>query len=396
MAVPLRGSEGPTTRKRNVNDAAKSFLDSAGQRYRSSYTGATGYGYGYGQHIAISNTDYRSNSNPDLMHQALLPPSRFADNVSSMSASSFHQDHYETRKSKSIPNRIVSNATFLSSFSIPIAVLLWYLLGVMSIGSTKVLLRDYESAGMSPLILTVQQLFIGYLFLRLWIYVKNGVRPHPIPYKNVIQSAFSNDKNSTNPGYIGYDKLILTAAFFTSGFWLTNISFSCSDASFVETIKASEPITSAALASMWGLEHVGSKEVLSLLMICIGLVMSTFGNVHGGDEAQSSNVAAATTLMQSIISCGIIMGSNLSFSFRGLYQKIFRSSPNGNRAILDDLNLQYRIHQVGLCIMVLPLILYEAPRLSRVIIAGISSRGGGMWNFLCLSIINGFAFTHYK
>ncbi len=47
--------------------------------------------------------------------------------------------------------------------------------------------------------------------------------------------------------------------------------------------------------ALWGLEHVSSKEVLSLLMICLGLVMSTVGNVHGGDTTTTTTATATAT-----------------------------------------------------------------------------------------------------
>ena len=303
-----------------------------------------------------------------------------------------------------------------SRIEIPVAVLLWYLLGVLSISTTKVLLTDYQHLGMTPLFLTVQQLFIGAFFLRLWIFVKNGIPPHPMPmpmsmpmpmpisFKQIVYS-FSEQKANN----IGYNKLFLSATFFTLGFWLTNLSFSGADASFVETIKASEPISSAGLAVWYGLEVMSSKEVYSLLGICAGVVISTLGNAHAhghGDASAEtlnliSNAGNAVALMQSVYSSGIVLGANVCFSFRGLYQKLFRQSGNGSKALVDDLNLQYRVHQIGLLVMFLPLCLYELPTFIRFWLN--HSAFGFMFmtreelqKMFVLIVINGFAFTHYK
>uniref|UniRef100_A0A7S3PYE9 Sugar phosphate transporter domain-containing protein n=1 Tax=Chaetoceros debilis TaxID=122233 RepID=A0A7S3PYE9_9STRA len=274
----------------------------------------------------------------------------------------------------------------LASLEIPIAIALWYLLGVVSISTTKILLRDYEAFGVTSFALTFQQIFIGFGFLRIWIYIKND-HPHPFPYRNILSST---DVLQQNYDDFGYGYLVLSAAFFTLGFFLTNLSFSSADASFVETIKASEPITSAILALLWGLEFLTKEEVWSLVGICVGVVISTFGH------SQTSENAA--TLTQSFLSSGVVMGSNLSFSFRGLYQKLFRSSPNGNPKIIDDLNLQYRIHQVGISILLLPLLAWEAKSLfSRWFTTSHSAAfGGHLWNYIALSILNGFSFTHYN
>lgn len=62
-----------------------------------------------------------------------------------------------------------------------LAVLLWYLLGVISIGTTKVLLQD----GTPPLWLTLQQLFLGSNLLRFLLHARAmgsaGLQPWPQP-----------------------------------------------------------------------------------------------------------------------------------------------------------------------------------------------------------------------
>jgi hypothetical protein len=74
----------------------------------------------------------------------------------------------------------VSNYAALST-----AVLLWYLLGVLSIGTTKLLLNQ----GVPPLYLTLQQLFLGSNFLRFLLEYKAfgsaGLAPWPV---EILQS----------------------------------------------------------------------------------------------------------------------------------------------------------------------------------------------------------------
>ncbi len=375
------------------------------------------------------------NLNPELLHQALLPPSRFSSDSSSngtiinLSSVANNKPHFPPGLNRTVASssrrRITSrfedsdaaltsaqanegngkfssaNYTsgkgkkksgnkkdFSSKLQISAAVLLWYLLGVISISTTKIILTDYSVAGMTPLILTMQQFVIGIIFLRGWIYVRNGELPYPIPMRKIRFS----QQNRNNAESVGYDKLIASSTFFTMGFLLTNLSFSGADASFVETVKASEPISSACLAFLWGIEKMGLNEVCSLVMICIGVVISTLGNSHG-----TAIEKGAVTLVQSICSSGIVIGANLSFSFRGLYQKLFRASPNGGSQLIDDLNLQFRIHQVGIIAMIIPFIVFDLSSLLRVLFDFSPLISGRQFRrFFVISLINGFAFTHYK
>jgi hypothetical protein len=73
-------------------------------------------------------------------------------------------------------------AGFASSYAIlSVAILLWYVLGVVSIGTTKVLLED----GAPPLWLTLQQLFLGSNLLSFLLHARAmgsaGLQPWPQP-----------------------------------------------------------------------------------------------------------------------------------------------------------------------------------------------------------------------
>ena len=91
--------------------------------------------------------------------------------------------------------------------------------------------------------------------------------------------------------------LIMAGIYFTLGFLTTNLSFQRAAASYVETIKAAEPITSAAVAVLWGIETLSSQEVTSLTAIVTGVLLSTYGNSKV--EASTRCVAVCYT-----VSCG--------------------------------------------------------------------------------------------
>jgi drug/metabolite transporter (DMT)-like permease len=181
--------------------------------------------------------------------------------------------------------------------------------------------------------------------------------------------------------------LILAGAFFCFGFLATNYSFQKSSAAFVETIKAAEPITSAATAVAWGIETISHSEALSLATVVLGVLMSTLGNTHGKSGTH-------TTMADNVRACIIVMTANLCFSFRGLHQKLFRATPIGNSNLVDDLNLQYRMQQIGMGILVVPAMLFDGPYLVRHVWSGVSV-GSGVY-YLGLALVNGFAFTSYK
>lgn len=141
-------------------------------------------------------------------------------------------------------------------------------------------------------------------------------------------------------------RLFLTAMHFALGFLFTNFGFEMGSTAFVETIKAAEPFTSAYVAAIWGIERPGRMEVLSLMGILGGVVLSTLG--HRGEEAggggdlgsvvggaakvrQSPSYRSSSSSSSSSLPtvCLIVMAVNLCFSFRGLYQKLFRSTPSG-------------------------------------------------------------------
>lgn len=191
---------------------------------------------------------------------------------------------------------------------------------------------------------------------------------------------------------------------FSLGFYCTNVGFQASSAAFVETIKASEPITSAVLAVAWGLEMVNRKEATSLAMIVCGVILSTLGNSppsttaddYGGTNADAD---AGLGMVASLLSCGIVMMSNLCFSFRGLFQKLFQKRSNQS-ILMDDLNLQYRMQQMGVLVFAVPAVLWEGRSVLEHIYRVSSHVGlmqsGVLIHYVGLASVNAVAFASYK
>mmetsp|Transcript_32234 Transcript_32234/g.78348 ORF Transcript_32234/g.78348 Transcript_32234/m.78348 type:complete len:517 (+) Transcript_32234:808-2358(+) len=340
-----------------------------------------------------------------------------------------------------------------------VAVALWYSLGIISISTSKLLLLAPPSdahpmmgessssayythvGGMAPIMLTLQQLLLGSTFLRFLLSIQFLQSPGVLPLASLLcddssvvapsksppGSSLRRQRNEHENQQYGSTlfhtywqllqhqeaRYLCFAGFcFSLGFYCTNLGFQAASAAFVETIKASEPITSAILAVAWGLELLNRKEVTSLALIVCGVVLSTLGNSpsSGGDDSSGDSnndedgglgMAAA-----SLISCMIVMTSNLCFSFRGLFQKLFQKKKkkkihhHQNVPMMDDLNLQYRMQQMGVLVFGVPALLWEGRSVLEHIYQVSSHVGliqsGVLIHYVGLATVNAMAFASYK
>ena len=293
---------------------------------------------------------------------------------------------------------------------VPLAVLAWYLLGVLSITTTKILLTDPKSpissldddhhslrevhnpmvyiGGLNPLVLTVQQFSVGAIMLGSIQYFRQNI---------IGVSTGDSSRTSKSWQLLKNDRdLFLAGLYFSFGFLITNMSFRRGDAAFVETVKAAEPLTSAGTAVLFGIETLGLGEVVSLGGIVAGVVLSTMGHASG----KSAGTTATQSISEVALTSLVILASNLCFSFRGLHQKLFRAKPGCGRDFVDDVMLQFRMQLTGLLLFVIPaLIFYSFDTLEQI--AEVSRRAGLLQSgillrYLGVSLLNGMAFTSYN
>lgn len=288
---------------------------------------------------------------------------------------------------------------------VPLAVLAWYLLGVVSITTTKILLTEPKASmtsswdddnpmlhigGLNPLVLTVQQFSVGVVVLGISRYFRRNAGSQSSVAADVSSSVaqsrqLRNDRD-----------LFFAGLYFSFGFLITNMSFRRGDAAFVETVKAAEPLTSAGTAVLFGIETLGAGEVVSLAGIVAGVVLSTFGHASGKSMGATQNQSIYEVAMTSLV----VLSSNLCFSFRGLHQKLFRTKPRCGKEFVDDVQLQFRMQTIGLCFFSIPaLLFYSFSIFERVV--DISNkvglvRSGLLMSYLGISIVNGLAFTAYN
>ena len=285
----------------------------------------------------------------------------------------------------------------------------WFLVGVLAICTTKLLLTlSMEEGGVpSPLVLTFQQMLLGSNILRMALVVNGTLQPWPR----------EEESNKTHPEpvmwwkpttYIaGLDYLLLAGLFNGLDFLASNTSFSHSSATFVETIKASEPITTTALAIWWGIDRLGKMETLSLTLLITGVLMSTYANAMATTSVSSTSSATITedvlgaasddgspSLADSIKTCLTIMTANLCFAFRAMCQKLLRSSSMGSAQNLDDFNLLCRMQQTGAASLLGPVLLFQHTTLLQVLFGRPSWYIFGY--YVGLSLVNAWAFATYS
>eukprot|EP00617_Octactis_speculum_P019895 CAMPEP_0185761478 /NCGR_PEP_ID=MMETSP1174-20130828/20426_1 /TAXON_ID=35687 /ORGANISM="Dictyocha speculum, Strain CCMP1381" /LENGTH=255 /DNA_ID=CAMNT_0028442741 /DNA_START=144 /DNA_END=908 /DNA_ORIENTATION=+ len=136
---------------------------------------------------------------------------------------------------------------------------------------------------------------------------------------------------------------------YTLGFIFTNIALSRCNASFTETVKSAEPISSLTLAQlMRGEDAVSIVEWMTAIPIAMGVGLASYSDA-------------------SFHIVGFLMAvlSNFMFSLRGLHSKQLRRL-YGSPAGLDDLHLFYRISRYGLSIVVPLALIFEGRALVRM------------------------------
>ena len=231
------------------------------------------------------------------------------------------------RRKQNSSNASSSSSSSTSIFPLILAVLLWYSLGVVSISSSKVLLTPYNNnnkerndlddayldddgvykeqeifrhvGGLPPLFLTIQQLLLGSTFLRLAIHFRFlGLTKGFVPIDALTESlgggnnhSSSSSNNSNGNSVLRY--LVNTGIFFALGFLTTNMAFGAAAPTYVETLKAAEPITSAVFAVVWGIEYLTLLEIMGLM----GIVGGCFAEHHRvqplGQHARGGRIDAA-------------------------------------------------------------------------------------------------------
>lgn len=302
----------------------------------------------------------------------------------------------------------------------------WYLLGVVAIVSTKLLLMEWN---VPPLFLTFQQLLLASSLLRLRLVAFSHAGAQPMPVLTVRlrrgKSASDNDNVSVEDQACFADgtehsnesvSFLTTAGkpsdddeenddstapldFYLAGlfncmdFLASNTAFSASTANFVETIKASDPITTTTVALVYGVDRLGLMEAGSLLLLVSGILLSTWGNggsdEHGYHRAlQGLDTPAILSWEASVRSALLVVVANFSFAFRAMTQKLYQRHA---RVSLNDDNLLFRLQQVGWMTLLVPVLVVYCGTLRSVL-----AINEHKLDYAKLSLVNAIAYATYK
>jgi drug/metabolite transporter (DMT)-like permease len=200
-----------------------------------------------------------------------------------------------------------------------------------------------------------------------------------------------------------HSNFIWCGIFNACDFLASNVAFSFSSAHFVETIKASEPITTTAIALLWKVDRLSFLEGTSIALLIFGVLLSTWGNSTADHDTTTTTtntlaVAAFTAtsgmineqkLMESIQTASLAIGANISFGFRAIHQKKYRFTTHEQ---LDDINFLCRMMQVGACFLIIPTIVLYSHLLGRILYAPT----GIKVTYICLAFVNATAYITYK
>mmetsp|Transcript_2808 Transcript_2808/g.7870 ORF Transcript_2808/g.7870 Transcript_2808/m.7870 type:complete len:521 (-) Transcript_2808:161-1723(-) len=290
----------------------------------------------------------------------------------------------------------------------------WFLVSVLAIVTTKILATTWQ---VPPLILTAQQLIVGSTFLRLGLDMTNTLQPWPTTKRTVVFTPDHHSKeNNTDMAIVSngvsspdenhalvqsepsYNReFILTGLFNMLDNLASNSAFHASAASFVETIKASEPITTSMVALLWQVDTLRPKEGVALFVLITGVLLSTYDNAESHDEDSSTEAANAVEAVEkesayiAVRTALTIMTANICFAFRALCQKKYRA--NSELLQITDFNLLCRMQQIGAATLLLPSLLAHFTVLMDAILTQPTAL---QLEYIGLAVLNGTSFAIYN
>lgn len=176
------------------------------------------------------------------------------------------------------------------------------------------------------------------------------------------------------PGHEG-PILVGVSVTYTLGFFFTNLAFSLANASFVETVKSGEPISTVILAYALLGEAERMQTYASLLPVVYGVGMASSG------EAGGSLAAFAATV-----------GSNFGFSARAVFAKQLKRDYPKSPPALSDVSLFFQISWMGLLVLLPFAALAEGEKMREAV----DSPSFEGLRFMSVILLNGMMYTAYN
>jgi solute carrier family 35 protein E1 len=193
-----------------------------------------------------------------------------------------------------------------------LCIVLWYGASVFAISTSKLAMQQQRV----PLTLCAAQFCVAAFGSRIVLLIR-GVRGEQLVLNNDLW------------------RVLKIAVAYTSGFLFTNLAFSIASAPFVETVKASEPITTVILAILLLGERERAMTYGALVPIVVGVAAAT-----SSDSSFSATAMAA------------VLASNFCFSARSVFAKQLKREAPHAPSSTDPVVLFYHISRLGLVLLV--------------------------------------------
>ena len=142
---------------------------------------------------------------------------------------------------------------------------------------------------------------------------------------------------------------------YTFGFLLTNAAIASAAPSFVETIKAGEPLSTVALAALFLHERERPLTVAWMVPIVVGVAMAS-----GADGSARHGLSAVGLLLA--------LASNMAFSGRAVLTKALRRAHPEVAAARSDACLFHHVSRLGLMVALPAALLLDAHSLLSVLV----------------------------
>ena len=246
---------------------------------------------------------------------------------------------------------------------VPALVLVWYTFAVAAITTSKMMMN------MAPLpyLLCTSQFLCALGAMRLLHSL--GDEPTGSPRQAHVAPSLLPKFNAL---------LTQIALSYTFGFIFTNMAFSVVTASFAETVKSAEPISSVVLGYYLLGELASTSTYATLVPICAGVAISC---MH--DDSFD------------LWGFGYAALSNVCFSGRAvLAKRLLRQFPGS----IDEVGMFHRISAVGLLVLVPLTLLLEGRAIYRTLWLHPEQllKGGSLLELGSLAFINGCAYACYN
>jgi solute carrier family 35, member E1 len=248
---------------------------------------------------------------------------------------------------------------------VPFMVFVWYFFAVMAITTSKQIMLDVQL----PNMLCTAQFFFALVATKLTSDLMS-------PNSESLLSASSLHKSVPHHLLPNFNSLLTQIAIsYTLGFVFTNMAFSVVTASFAETVKSAEPISSVILGYIILNEVATAPTYATLVPIVVGVSISC---VHDDSFDLKGFLYAAI--------------SNICFSSRAvLAKKLLKQYPGA----IDEVGMFHRISLVGLVVLV-PLTILTEGREIYALCTGDSTMVSTYIELLSLLFINGCAYACYN